>query len=401
MLEPGDTLRRHGLRRPTQPNGRGRRSSYVRPPARLGFLALAALAALSGCSTLEPPPGHTVSAESWNERLARRGVTSAEAPNPMALTPEMALAASGLAGAGTEGERLERLRQALLDGKTFSFEYEKYSTFTSTEAFEARRGNCVSFTNLFIALGRSLGSRLQAALVSARGASERQGDLVVTHDHMVAVRPASGGRTVWAYDFFQGVEEPSGPLVLLDDLQVAAVLASNAGVAHLGRGENDEARRALELAVKLGPRLGAFWANLGLAAWRVGDTRGALVAYRRGLEVDAGSPPLHQNLAALYFGEGRPAEASAALASIDTTRASPYAFLVRGDLEMAGGAFNQAIASYRKAANLDPKLVEPWLAIARAEVMRGRFAAARKAAEKALKRDPGSADARRLLDGIR
>jgi tetratricopeptide (TPR) repeat protein len=373
----------------------------MRSPTRLGFLALAALAALSGCSTLEPPPGYTVSAEIWNARLARRGVTPAEAPNPIALTPEMARAAGGLAGAGTEGERLERLRQALLDGKTFSFEYAKYSTFTSTEAFEARRGNCVSFTNLFIALGRSLGSRLQAALVSTRGASERQGDLVVTHDHMVAVHSVRGGRTAWAYDFYQGVEEPSGPLVLLDDLEVAAVLASNVGVAHLGRGENAEARRDLELAVKLGPRRGAFWANLGLAAWRMGDTRGALAAYRRGLEVDPGSPPLHQNLAALYIEEGRRAEARAALASIDTTRASPYSFLVRGDLEMAGGNFKQAIANYRKAVKVDPKLAEPWLAIARAELMSGRPAAARKAAEKALKRDPKSADARLLLDEIR
>jgi Flp pilus assembly protein TadD len=361
--------------------------------------ALAALATLPGCVAFEPPPGYTVSAESWNTRLARRGVTPAEAPNPMALTPEMAHAAIGLAGAGTEGERLGRLRQALLDGKTFSFEYEKYSTFTSTEAFEARRGNCVSFTNLFIALGRSFGSRLQAALVTARGASERQGDLVVTHDHMVAVYPAFNGRTAWIYDFFQGVEEPIGPLVLLDDLEVAAVLASNAGVAHLGRGENAEARRAFGLAVTLGPRRGVFWANLGLAAWRTGDTPAALAAYRRGLEVDAGSPSLHQNLAALYVEEGRRAEARAALASIDTTRASPYAFLVRGDLEMAGGGFKQAIANYRKAARLDPKLVEPWLGIALAEVMRGRPAPARKAAEKALKRDPKNADAQRLLEG--
>ena len=373
----------------------------MRSTAKLGFPALAAFAALSGCTTFEPPPGRTVSTETWNARLARRGVSPAESPNPMALTPAMALAANGLAGAGTEGERLERLRQALLDGKTFSFEYAKYSTFTATEAFDARRGNCVSFTNLFIALGRSIGSRLRAALVSARGASERQGDLVVIHNHMVAVRQEPGGHTAWIYDFFQGAEEPLGPLVLLDDLEVAAVLASNAGVAHLGRGENAEARDDFGLAVKLGPTRGTLWANLGLAAWRMGDTPAALAAYRRGLEVDPGAPSLHQNLAALYIGEGRPAEARAALASIDGSRASPYALLVRGYLEIAGGSVKQAIANYRKAAAADPKLVEPWLAIARAELMRGRPAAARKAAEKALKRDPSSEDARRLLDSIR
>ena len=78
----------------------------MRSTAKLGIPALAALAALSGCSTLEPPPGYAVSTEIWNARVARRGVSPAESPNPMALTPAMARAASGLAGAGTEGERL-------------------------------------------------------------------------------------------------------------------------------------------------------------------------------------------------------------------------------------------------------------------------------------------------------
>jgi tetratricopeptide (TPR) repeat protein len=316
----------------------------------------------------------------------------------MAVTPEMALAARDMAGAGTENERLDRLRRTLLDGKTFSFEYEKDSTFTSAEAFEARRGNCVSFTNLFIALGRSLGSDLRAALILTRGASEREGDLVITRQHMVAVRQKPGSFTTWVYDFYQTLEEPSGPLVLLDDFEVAGVRASNAGVAHLARGENAEARRQLELAVKLSPRLGDFWANLGLAAWRTGDGQAALAAYRRGLEVDSSSPALHQNLAAFYIGQGRPAEARAALAAIDPTRASPYAFLVRGDLELAGGNLEKAITNYRKAASADAKLAEPWLAIARAELARGRPAAARKALKKALKRDPKSTDARNLLD---
>jgi Flp pilus assembly protein TadD len=362
----------------------------------VGLLALSVLSALSACSTLEEPPGRAVSAESWTARLARRGVTPSEVPNPMASTPEMALAASGLAGGGTDDERLERLHRTLLDGRTFSFEYERDTTFTSVEAFEARRGNCVSFTNLFIALGRSLGIRLQAALIRARGASERAGDLV-----MVAVRRVSGGNTVRVYDFYPSVEESSGPLVFLDDFEVAAVRSSNVGVEHLGRSENAEARRELEIAVKLGPRIGDFWANLGLAASRAGDGRAALAAYRRGLEVDPGSPPLRQNLAALYLEQHRPAEARALLDSMDATRASPYVFLVRGDLELAGGDYKQAISHYRKAAGADPKLVEPWLAIARAELARGRPAAARKALDKALERDPRSEEALRLLDEVR
>jgi Tfp pilus assembly protein PilF len=381
-----------------QPRERRRRSSPVRSTSKLGFLALAALAALgalSGCSTLEPLPGDKVSTNRWNALLARRGVTPAEAPNPMEATPAMAAAAQELGGVGGDEERLERLRAALLDGQAFTFEYERNSTFSAADAFESRRGNCVSFTNLFIALGRSLGIRLQAALVSARGISEREGDLIVTYNHMIAVYPITGGRTK-VYDFYRMGEEAGARHSLLDDLSVAAIRASNDGIAHLGRGEYAEAEHDLEIAVKLGPQLGSLRANLGLAKWRNGDVAGAFTELRRGLEVEPRSPPLLQNLAALYFDQQKPAEARAALAALDVQRASPYMLIVLGDLEMRGGNVKSAMRNYRQAAGLDSSLADPWLAIARAELARGRPDASRKAAKKALKREPGNSEALRL-----
>jgi tetratricopeptide (TPR) repeat protein len=315
----------------------------------------------------------------------------------METTPEMAEAARGLAGAGGDEEKLERLRSTLLDGREFTFEYERGSTFSAAEAFEHRRGNCVSFTNLFIALGRTFGARLRPALLAARGTSEKQGDLIVTYNHMVAVRlldnGVGGGRV---YDFYRQADEPLGRLFLLDDVSVAAIRASNLGIAHLGRQEFAEARRSLETAVKLEPRLGSLHANLGLALWRSGDVPAAFAAFRRGLEADPSSPPLHQNLAALYVEQGRPAEARAVLAALDVARASPFALIVKGDLDLVGGDAGKAIASYRRAASVDPKLAEPWIAIARAELVRGRPDASRRAAKKALARDPANEDARSL-----
>ncbi len=350
---------------------------------------------------MEPPPGHILSADRWGALVARRGVTPAEAPNPMEATPRMVAAAKELGGVGGSDElRLDRLHAALLDGRAFTFEYERSSTFSAVDAFEARRGNCVSYTNLFIALGRSLGIRLQAALVSARGISERTGNLIVTYNHMVAVYSIAPGRTKM-YDFYRMGEGPTERVSLLDDLSVAAIRASNDGIAHLERGEPAEAEHDLGIAVKLGPRLGSLYANLGLAKWRNGDVAGAFAALRKGLEVEPRSPPLLQNLAALYVDQGQSAEARAAMAALDLQRASPFVFIVRGDLEMRGGNAKGAIRNYREAAGLDSKLAEPWIAIARTELSRGRPDAARKAAKKALKRDPRSAEALRLLDEIR
>jgi tetratricopeptide (TPR) repeat protein len=94
--------------------------------------------------------------------------------------------------------------------------------------------------------------------------------------------------------------------------------------------------------------------------------------------------------------EGKPAEARAALAALDVRRASPYALIVRGDLELRAGDPGAAIRNYRRAASLDPKLADPWVSIARAELSRGRPDASRKAAKKALKRDPSSEPARTM-----
>ena len=375
------------------------RTSNQMPTVRLrAILAAALAAALGGCSALDPVPGFPVAPARWNAAVRRRGVDPADAPNPMEPTTAMTAAAKGLGGAGAEEEKLDRLRAALLDGSAFTFEYAKSATFSAAEAFDQKRGNCVSFTNLFIALGRSLGIRLHAALLAARGESERQGDLIVSYNHMVAVHPLPGNQTGRVYDFYRSGEDLGGRLVLLDDLAVAAIRASNLGIAALGRGEHAQAVRELETAVKLAPELGSLHANYGLARWRSGDVPGAFEAFRRGLEADPTSPPLHQNLAALYLEQGRAAEARAALAALDVSRASPYALIVRGDLDLTGGDPAKAISSYRKAASADPKLADPWIAIARAELARGRPEASRKAAKKALARDPANEEARRLAD---
>ncbi len=364
-------------------------------------LAVALAAASAGCASLGGLAGYAVSPAAWRAGVSRHGVDPDDVPNPIEVTPAMTAAARQLGGIGDDVEKLARLRDAILVGPGYTFEYQRDSTFSAADAFENRRGNCVSFTNLFIALGRSLGIRLQAALVSTRGTSERQGDLIVTYNHMVAVFTSTGSRTAKVYDFYLSAEPLEGRLALLDDYAVAAIRASNDGIAHLHRGEGAEAVHDLEIAVKLAPRLGSVYANLGLAKWRAGDVPGAFATIQEGLEIEPRGPALLQNLAALYVDAGKPAEARAALGALDVARSSPYVLIVRGDLDLRAGDVKRALRSYKEAARLDPTLADPWLAIARAELGRGRTDAASKAAQKALKRDASNEEARNLLEAIR
>ncbi len=370
-----------------------RLSLRLRGPA----LLLAAAFAASGCSSNTPGVQLRLTPERWREVIASRGVDPGDVPMPMYVSPEIRKAAEQIAGPGDDKERLRRLQAALLDRKSYAFEYDTVATFTASEAFAVRRGNCVSFTNLFIAFGRALGIPLQAALTFRRSRSEREGDLVMVYNHMVAIHPK--GRYYTVYDFYLTRDDTQIDLRPVDDVAVAAISASNRGIEALRAGRYEEARTLLERATKLDPTLPDLHSNLGIVRWRQGDTEGALEAFREGLELDPHRPALLHNLAALYIEQGRRTEARAALAAASTRDASPYLLVVQGDLELAGGNLKAALKAYRRANREDRKLVEPLLGIARVERALGNDAAAQRALRKAAKLSPDDPLVQSLLEG--
>ena len=376
------------------------KGTVTRPHARLRQSAVPVVLVLGllsvGCRTGDATPVLRLSPEKWREVVAARGVDPGDVPMPMMVTPQIRAVAEQIAGpAGDDGERLRRLQSALLDRKSYAFEYDTVATFTASEAFAFRRGNCVSFTNLFIAFGRALGIPLQAALVFRRSRSEREGDLVMVYNHMIAVWPKL--RTLKVYDFYMSQEEARSELKLIDDLAVAAISASNRGVEALRAGDLDRARVLLERATKLQPSLPDLHSNLGIVKWRQGDVEGAYATFRAGLELDPHRPALLHNLAALYIDQGRPAEARAALAAASVNDASAYLFVVQGDLEFAGGHLEEARKAYRRAYREAKTLVEALLGIARVERALGNEAEALKALRKARKIRPDDAQVRALL----
>ncbi len=347
-----------------------------------------------GCASTEREAVN-LSPAAWDKALEKRGVDPQRIANPMAASEEMKKAAHSMAGAGESGEKLQRLQAGLFDKDSYTFEYDSGSTFTAQDAFANRRGNCVAFTNLFIALGRSLGYNLRAALLIRRGKSEKAGDLVMVYSHMVAAH--LDGKKTSLYDFYNTRDNGSAEVRLLDDLSVAGISLSNRAIEDLRKGDLETAFVKMVDAVKLAPMLPSLRANLGLVRHRRGDLPGAFDEYKKGLELDAKNPSVLHNLAALYLELDRPADARAALASASNSQASTYLLMVRGDLELVNGDLKSALRHYEHAHRLDPKLVEPLMAIARLERARGRVSAARKALQRAAQIAPESPEVQSLL----
>jgi len=356
-----------------------------RSPLRAAAAAVLLLA-LAGCASAAP------SHEAWLREVRSLGVEPQKVLDPVRYSEEMAEVARAVAGEGSDRERLGRL-QEFLAGEGFAFVYEPTATHGAEETFRLRRGNCVSYTSLFVALARAVGIPLRAALL-ARGEAEREAGLVVVNNHMVAALREPGGVTL--YDFARQRDRPIAGLMVIDDVWLSAVYLNNWGTEKLRRGEVREATEDLELAIRLAPGFTALYGNLGVARRIGGDPEGALDVYRLALEIDPDNPTILNNLASLYHSLGREEEAAAALQAADLSGATPFVLIARGDLELAQGRARKAQRLYRRAHRMAPDLPEPLVAIARLELARDRPRAARRALDRALARDPENAAAKRL-----
>ncbi|HEX4825440.1 MAG TPA: tetratricopeptide repeat protein [Candidatus Polarisedimenticolaceae bacterium] len=333
--------------------------------------------------------------ESWARRVERRGVDASLVVDPIAITPEVRAAADRFSGGGGDQvDQLRRLQAALFDASSFHFDYDPALTATAADALELRRGNCVAFTNLFIAMARARGIRVLAGYMTPHVPGEKRGDLVYVSTHVVAVYQLHDRFLV--FDFYGARVDDVPRIRLLDDLELAALYVNNRAVEALSRGDFTAAEAGLNAVVHLAPEFAGAYANLGVLKRRRGDTAGALDAYRSALAIDPHNPAVLSNLATLYLETGHVREAQAALRVADMSAATVYTMLARGDLEYADGKADEALRFYRRAARLDPAIPDPHLAIARLERGRGNLKDARRAASKALALAPDNGEAQEM-----
>lgn len=335
-----------------------------------------------------------LSPQQWETEVRKRGVDPRDVANPLQVTETMRLEAARLAGFGTPLRRLDQLQTSLFDQREFPFSYQLRTTLTAAEAFHRRQGNCLAFTNLFIALGRSIGIPVQMGLVLKVRSSEKEGDLIVVNNHVIAVFYNEGSTRY--YDFDRSRRDRPAQFKELDDMWISALYLNNRGADELRTGHLEAANQLFRNSVLLAPEFAFAWGNLGVAKRRLGDNSGALEAYGHALAIAPDNPTILSNLAGLFRSLGRDTEARTALEAARMTSASPHQLIVRGDLELSRGRIEQAIRFYHKARGMAPKLPDVYVAIARAELARRRSDAARKNIERALKLDPGNQEATTL-----
>lgn len=275
-------------------------------PRTAGLLGLLGLAlGLWACGA--PPPAASPSPSLLRD--AHRA--SLELPDPMELPDEVAREVGEEVGTSGDAElRLLRLASLLRAHHGVPFTYAPHETLTARRAYALRRGDCMSFTLLFIALARQLGLPAYVVHVTRLRSYYERGGISFVSSHVAAGYGHGPGAVV--LDFSDTIDDYRLSLYeAIDDDAARALFFNNMAVDALLAGRLEEAERLLSFLSAEVPELPELPTNLGVVLNRLGRHDEAREVLGRAIDRFPLYKPLYTNAMEAARRSGRPDEAEA------------------------------------------------------------------------------------------
>lgn len=213
--------------------------------------------------------------------------------------PMRAFVARQIGGTRHSSQRLRRLLQGMQDEGFFDLDYASDSTSTPRETFHQKRGNCLSFTMLFVALAREAGLDVRYQMVDVPPTWIGGSDFVMLSNHInVTIKvPGQGNYVV---DFNAVEFKGDYPARQVSDDYALALFYSNLGVEAMAAGSDDTSFEYLSAAIAAYPDIAGPWVNLGVLYSRHDLHDRAEAAYLQALLRDPSHHSALANIAGLY-----------------------------------------------------------------------------------------------------
>jgi tetratricopeptide (TPR) repeat protein len=320
------------------------RESKTEGMARLAAMT-ALCAGLASCATLEfePPPVPPLAG------LARYDI---ERIDPLALSNEMRQFVDARLGGETSGhERAWQLTHTLLDPWLFPFEYDPRVTLTAREAFRTRRGNCLTFSNLYVAMAREAGLDAWYREVEIAPEWSSVDDTLLVSMHVNAAVRENG--KMYVIDVSRREVQPGERVRTLSDEEAEAQFYNNLGVDALLASDLSLAYAYFRKAAETSARVDYVWSNLGVVLRRNGQTADALRAYETALRIDPDNTQALNNLFSIYEEDGMVEQAAALQARVERIRRrNPYYLHYLAEVAAEAGDWPTAIGYSERAIGL-------------------------------------------------
>jgi Transglutaminase-like superfamily len=293
------------------------------------LLAVAVVLVLaSGCATTGA--AQRTPTDEWVDEARTEGLVL---ESPLRLSPQIrSLAREKVGYAGTEKSRLLKIVRFMAEADGLGFQYQTQSSLTAEKAFAARRGDCMSYANLLIALARTLDVPVRFVRITQLPVTWEAGGRFFESSHMAVAlgRNASWDQAVivdfgnvhtspWRFSLYDDVSDAEAFVLFQNNVGVQRMLAgdmqtaerilrffhehsprtpevpNNLSLVLLQSGHDREALDLLEASVEQFPRFRPLFANAVQAARRVGDEDLAKTLEARGRELLEDEPAWNFN----------------------------------------------------------------------------------------------------------
>lgn len=227
-------------------------------------------------------------------------VTVIPVENILQLTPVMiSYLDSNVDRNASADNRIIQLTDAIMNNGLFELAYDEL-TRTAEETFMDRRGNCLSFTNLYIAMARNLGLDASYQEVETPPFWSLTGQFLLLSKHVnVYIRTDHEKDSVVDFNFYNLSTKVKPNLI--SDRRAQALFYSNIGVERMLNGDTPGAFANFLASLQRDSTFSPAWVNLGILYRREGFPDYAEAAYFAALDNEPENLVAMSNLTSLYI----------------------------------------------------------------------------------------------------
>jgi Flp pilus assembly protein TadD len=204
--------------------------------------------------------------------------------------------------------RMKRLLRGMAEYGYLDLKYDADITLTAAQTFQQRLGNCLSFTNLFVALARETRLDAQYQIIevppiwdSADGWVMLNSHInVIVHNVRMGVPDQYGISRDYIVDFNTPEYRGTLPRRPVTDRVAFALFYNNRAVEALRAGDTKTAFANIKLAVSKSATVASVWVNLGALYSRSRHYDSARLAYEAALRIAPDEKSALTNLARLH-----------------------------------------------------------------------------------------------------
>lgn len=313
--------------------------------------------------------------------------------------------------------RLDTLTKIIIQKINYDTVDDRFGIKTAQETFDSGTGNCLSFSNLFVAMARYAGFRTGFQEIPTLPNWSREGELLFFARHigasidinqfhqLVQLNNSSNSDERLKFQVTEGSQRfyftpsrlsPDTPEMnpyayrSISDHRAFAQFYNNIGSQRMAEGNLTEAFRYFVKAIKTDPELNFAWSNLGVVYKMNSQLEASEAAYFQGLAVSRSSRDITvltimSNLANLYEIKGDTQKAAFYENQVASFRGkNPYYKYVAARIAFLDEYYEISIKRYKEAISLKDDEPLFYYGLARAYQKTGDIKEAEKNIDKAI-----------------